>query len=236
MSEPAGSATEFDQRNFSADLIRRRIEFIPSKGTPEISGPVKPANNSLSDLYLSITLKGEGTRLEKPLKGAETPDGLDDYEQQNEKHTEKGLKDGMLCEICKLPIQTHGIETATTSTSHELSLAHQVCAEHSYPPSHLDRGRQGLKYLSSYGWDPDSRLGLGASGSGIRIPIKAKEKHDTVGLGVKLPEGNQKVEKTIEKLDAKAVRKLEAKNKKHREKLQQKFYGNDDLEKYLGSG
>lgn len=44
-----------------------------------------------------------------------------------------------------------------------------------------------MRYLSSYGWDPDSRLGLGATGrEGIREPVRTRPKNDTVGLGMNL--------------------------------------------------
>lgn len=93
-----------------------------------------------------------------------------------------------------------------------------------------------MKYLTSYGWDPDSRLGLGAKGEGILAPVKAKVKSDTVGLGVVFPKGvdKRKMEKKVEKLDAKRVRKMEEEGKKRRERLQELFYRNDDLERYLG--
>ncbi len=232
MPQPDGSMEGLNSRTFGAGLKRKRIEFVPPEPPSWSSRLEKPPNHSLGDLYLSITLKENDTPLENPTGSVGTPDDSDKLEAE----TGNRLKEGDICEICKLHIQSNRKEKATASSSHELSLAHQVCAEHSYPPSHLDRGRQGLKYLSFYGWDPDSRLGLGASGRGIRVPIKAKMKHDTAGLGVELPEGKLKMEKTVEKLGAKEVRKLEMKNKKQREKLQQKFYGNDDIEKYLGAG
>lgn len=120
---------------------------------------------------------------------------------------------------------------------HETSLVHQVCLAHSHPPSHLDRNRAGVKYLSSYGWDPDSRLGLGAKGEGVRVPIKAKVKNDTVGLGVEraISKG-QVVAKKVERLDAKGLRRKELEGKKREKRLQQMFYGADDVEKYLGTG
>ena len=110
-----------------------------------------------------------------------------------------------------------------------------VCLTHSYPPSHLDRSRQGLKYLSSYGWDPDSRQGLGITGEGIRAPIKAKFKNDTVGLGVRI-KGYKKAPRTtaVERKDAKQVRRMDMKERRTRERLQEMFYGSDDVEKYLG--
>lgn len=109
-----------------------------------------------------------------------------------------------------------------------------VCLKHSHPPPDFDRTRPGLKYLSSYGWDPDSRLGLGASGEGIRAPIKVKIKNDTLGLGIELQDGVKAQIKKKESLNAKQARRKDSENKKKGEKLQELFYGNDDLQKYLG--
>lgn len=112
-----------------------------------------------------------------------------------------------------------------------------MCLKHSHPPSAIDRTRKGLSYLEAYGWDPDGRTGLGASGEGILYPIKANEKRDTVGLGVKTkPAKNAEslVKKKPDKFDAGRVRKMEDEGKKKREKLQQMFYQNDDVLRYLG--
>ena len=131
-------------------------------------------------------------------------------------------------------------------------MSHQLSLPHSHPPSHLDREHVGLKYLSSYGWDPDGRQGLGRSGQGIRIPLKAKEKHDTAGLGVMLgkedkdDEGSLGLRKrkerkmpTVEgppakKLNAKEVRRLEEQERKKSDKLQRAYYGREDVVRYLG--
>ena len=91
--------------------------------------------------------------------------------------------------------------------------------------------------MSSYGWDLDGRLGLGAKGEGVRVPIKAKVKNDTVGLGVERAiSRGQTVAKKVERLDAKGVRRRELEGKKREKRLQQMFYGADDVEKYLGTG
>lgn len=99
----------------------------------------------------------------------------------------------------------------------------------------------GVKYLESYGWDPDSRLGIGARNEGIRIPIKAKEKHDTEGLrerheddGATLKTRTTARKKdTVVRLDAKKVRLQAEELKKRAEILRKSFYG-PDLENYLG--
>ena len=129
------------------------------------------------------------------------------------------------------------------SSTHESSIAHQVCLQHSHPPSHLDRAHVGVRYLSSYGWDPDNRKGLGAREEGITIPVKAKEKKDTAGLQETLDEDEvAKVrrkmsswakEDKVVKMNAKEVRIKDMEVKKRAETLRQNFYG-PDLEKYLG--
>jgi hypothetical protein len=169
-----------------------------------------------------------------------------------------------LCEVCNLPLTT--TETTTTSSSsssstvevdgegrpkrppapptpHEASIAHQVCLAHSHPPSHLDRTRPGLRYLASFGWDPDSRLGLGAPGrEGIRAPIKPKPKHDTTGLGMENDpnaekrERLQKQKEERQKLNAKQVRMKEMEAKKKGDKLRELFYRSEDVQRYLGEG
>jgi hypothetical protein len=156
------------------------------------------------------------------------------------------------CEVCHLPLTTNKIGNDSTvgnrvvrlrSTPHEASLAHQVCLTHSHPPSHLDRTRHGMRYLASYGWDPDNRLGLGAAGrEGIREPIKPKAKNDTTGLGMKIDENalaaKQKIQQQRQeqrnKLNAKQVRLGAMADRKKGDQLRELFYGSDDIQRYLG--
>lgn len=138
-----------------------------------------------------------------------------------------------VCEVCKLPVP--GKERA----KHEASLAHQVSLSHAHPPSSVDRTRKGVAYLKSYGWDPDSRLGLGASGEGIRHPIQAKEKKDKAGLGdtsrdIKPRDMGNKVQKVPEGLTPKDIKKLEAQKKRRDRKLHDMFYTDERVAKYLG--
>ena len=223
-----GSEPPIERKVFNAGLKRKRIEFVPA-GEPSTGTASSVAPRlSLEERYLSITLKDEANPASKT--------GIAVTSAQAEPHeaeTKSQPVEGAKCRICKWPIDAKTIGDAATPLQHEASLAHQVCLEHSYPPSHLDRHRHGLKYLSSYGWDPDGRLGLGVSGAGIRVPIKAKGKNDTVGLGMKVPELDQSVGKG-EKLGAKGLRKREKGEKVKRERLQRMFYANDDINKYLG--
>ncbi|KAJ5719233.1 hypothetical protein N7493_007688 [Penicillium malachiteum] len=157
------------------------------------------------------------------------------------------------CEVCNLPLSTDPTSDQDESTKdqasepkprpHEASLAHQLCLKHSHPPSHLDRTRTGMRYLQTYGWDPDSRLGLGATGrEGIREPLKGRIKNDTAGLGAGLDKDGdpilvRKVEpKKVVKLNAKEVRRREMEAKRKGEKMRNLFFQSDEVLKYLGEG
>jgi hypothetical protein len=59
-------------------------------------------------------------------------------------------------------------------------------------------------------------------------------KDDKMGLGLVLPEKVMKKE-VRDKLDAGKVRKLEEKDRRKREKLQELFYRSEDLDRYLGT-
>ncbi|KAK0512419.1 hypothetical protein JMJ35_005547 [Cladonia borealis] len=230
MSDDEDSTPFEVQRLFGAGIKRKRVDFVPA-GTLSTEAPRQTNTPTFTgDQYLSLVLKN-GLLSKGPSK---TDTGVSNGPESTPQD-QRGSK-GTICEICNLPFNGSDDAITTPTRPHEASIAHQVCLKHSYPPSHLDRERQGLKYLSSYGWDPDSRLGLGATGDGIRAPIKAKVKNDTVGLGVELREPKDKSKKKKERLDAKKVRKKELEDRRKREKLQQIFYGNDDVEKYLGGG
>ncbi|KAI4271975.1 MAG: hypothetical protein LQ337_005621 [Flavoplaca oasis] len=224
----SGDETEYiiplrDQSVFGAGVRRKKITFVPSKGGDE--HPAAPTAQGAGDRYLSIVLNrsnaSANTQVNHP-----------------QKHSNLQSTITSICEICKLPIENQDAEAETAlSRTHETSLAHQICLSHSHPPSHLDRNRQGLRYLSSYGWDPDARLGLGATGNGIRIPIKPKPKNNTMGLDITPSSTANKVTKpVVKKLDAKKTRKDEERAKREGEKLRNMFYEREDVERYLGSG
>ena len=230
MSDDEDSTPFEVQRLFGAGIKRKRVDFVPAGALSTAALRETNPSTFTGDQYLSLVLKNELLP-----KGSSKTDIDVSNAPERTFQDQRGSK-GAICEICNLPSNGSDDAITTPTRPHEASIAHQVCLKHSYPPSHLDRERQGLKYLSSYGWDPDSRLGLGATGEGIRAPIKAKVKNDTVGLGVELREPKDKPEKRTETLDAKKVRKKELEDRRKREKLQQIFYGNDDVEKYLGCG
>lgn len=224
-----------DQRVFGAGVKRKRVTFVPAEAI-STQNATKSTNHSASavgDRYLSLVLEDRRTTTESRV------DKNVDPKSTASTIIEKSNAENVLCEICDLPIESGSDGSFVGVKPHESSLVHQLCLPHSRPPSHLDRNRHGLKYLSSYGWDPDSGLGLGATGAGIRVPIKGKLKNDTIGLGMEL-EGKKgtKVsqEKQVKKQDAKSVRKRVHDDTIRRKRLQEMFYYNEDVERYLGSG
>lgn len=244
---------------FGAGIKRKRVPFVPSSDTVTLSttsAPVTvssspaPGASSIADKYLSIVLPSSSRS---------------DIDLSNNVSTGTDL-----CEVCRLPLkgtpkhlkQDDEKEPQCSASEpsdlvpHEASLAHQVCLPHSHPPFAIDRTGKGYRYLSSYGWDPDSRAGLGPTGSGIQIPLKSKIKNDTVGLGVgswrdeientggkrherKLKRLREREEtnkvKNTPKLNAKQVRLQEEAKKNQGERLRDIFYRSEDVEKYLGS-
>lgn len=213
-----------DQRVFGAGLKRKRVQFVPAAPSePPLLAPSATPSRNTSERYLSIVFPSAHhdsthTSVVRPniAEAAPTP----------------------ICHICNLPLDSDPPTSPAASKPHESSLVHQLCLAHSHPPSHLDRARQGLKYLSSYGWDPDSRLGLGAKGEGIRAPLKGAVKNDTVGLGVKkgLKMGQAGGERVVRRLDAKGVRRKDDEDRKRGERLREMFYGNPDVDRYMCLG
>ena len=218
-----------DQRVFGAGLTCKGIAFVPASQSDSalpVSNIVRSSTNT-GDRYLSIVLSKSASQTPEPSDIDSGTPPLDDAAAG-------------ICSVCKQSIDSAADGVA--KNVHESSIAHQVCLEHSHPPSHLDRAHVGVRYLSGYGWDPDSRVGLGARQEGIRIPIKAKEKHDTVGLRERIDEDSismkkaapvRKKEKLVP-LDAGAIRKQDVEAKKRAERLRSSFYG-PDLSHYLGT-
>jgi hypothetical protein len=236
-----------DQRVFGAGIKRKRVKFIPSSSSATLNVPAGSTSaKSVSDLYLKLVLP-EDSKKDDSLPESDTTNASNDSRAEDSSAAQ-------ICEVCKLPFlslprNSRPTQDGIDSTDpilvrkdpniqpHEASLAHQVCLAHSHPPSHLDRTRKGLTYLTSYGWDPDSRLGLGALGQGIQFPIKMRPKDDKMGIGVVLPkESEQRKKEKLEKLDAGKIKKLDEKDKKKSARLRQMFYQNDDVERYLGDG
>lgn len=226
-----------DQSVFGAGIKRKRVAFVPAASG---STSLRPSTNAnVGDRYLSIVFPSEEEILSNDSKEILNLSEITSLSSNSVTGTDsqETCKNDSTCQICNLPVDDAEL-TGVSFKPHQALIAHQVCLPHSPPPSHLDRNRQGLKYLISYGWDPDSRLGLGATGEGIRAPIKVKIKNDTVGLGVKrLEESNvaKRAPARVQKLDAKQVRDQELEARQKGERLQQMFYHHDDVERYLGS-
>ncbi|KAH5099805.1 hypothetical protein HBH70_180040 [Parastagonospora nodorum] len=140
------------------------------------------------------------------------------------------------CGICGEPVKEKD------QRMHFLSPAHQAALPRAPIPSAIDRTRMGLKYMSKHGYDVDARVGLGASGQGMLFPLVPKEKRDKFGLGIDKKEHEKKralggasaADVKEGRLDAGKVRKLAKVEKRKHDKLQRMFYGNDEVEKYLG--
>jgi hypothetical protein len=140
------------------------------------------------------------------------------------------------CGICGEPVREQD------PREHFLSPAHQAALPRAPIPSAIDRTRMGLKYMAKYGYDVDARVGLGASGQGMLFPLVPKEKRDKLGLGIdkkdhekkKVLGGASAADVREGKLDAGKIKKLAKVEKRKHDKLQKMFYGNDEVEKYLG--
>ncbi|KAL4980546.1 hypothetical protein BDW66DRAFT_156677 [Aspergillus desertorum] len=239
------------QRVFGAGITRKRVPFVRSSELSALtsSAPATPAatGTNIANTYLSIVMPKAAvpsstsafTTATAPASDSPstTTEPAADTADGRSHSTPPPPTPNQTCEVCHLPLSSSG---TAADRLHESSLAHQVCLTHSHPPSHLDRTRHGLRYLESYGWDPDSRSGLGAPGrEGIREPLKGKLKADTVGLGAVLPSPSsvdKKEKNRVQKLNAKQVRKRHLDAKKKGEKLREIFYQDDDVLRYLGAG
>ncbi|KAJ5424310.1 hypothetical protein N7491_009526 [Penicillium cf. griseofulvum] len=213
-------------RPFSSGVRRKRVQFVRSSDLDTTTAPTPSSSSgtSIADKYLSIVMSQQSNTIPPPPTVAPAASEF--------------------CDVCNLPLpqQAPADATGKKTLPHEASLAHQICLAHSHPPSHLDRTRSGLRYLSTYGWDPDSRLGLGASGrEGIREPIKPRVKHGTAGLGTGIDQDGDPLPPRpppvkVQKLNSKQVRKKAAEDKKRAERVRKAFYQNDEVLKYLGDG
>lgn len=219
-----------DKRMFGAGIKRKRVQFVcstslPAKLPEANNNNVQQATQSPGERYLSIVQN----RSQDPDRSA-SPSGH--VQPQRRIPTPDKVAAGALCSVCRLPI------TQATTRPHASTIAHQVCLPHSHAPSSLDRARKGFAILSSYGWDPDQRRGLGARGAEGRLyPVKAREKKDTHGLGMNEDNGRMRTrrEEKVRKLGAGEIRKLYEKDGKKRARLQRMFYANDDVDRYLGA-
>ncbi|KAK0627136.1 hypothetical protein B0T14DRAFT_511847 [Immersiella caudata] len=207
-------------------LHRKQIAFVPASGNPRLGSAdtttTTKSHQDVANIYLSMVLPED----------VKPPDASVEMEPAPP----------VVCDVCKLPMTCLAPEdtpnsqsqdgTPRTATPHENSLAHQLCLPHSHPPSALDRSRMGLNYLSTHGWNPDSRKGLGFDQQGIQYPVKTKVKEDRLGIGMEAPK-HQPVKKKETVLDAKKVRKMAEEEKRKAARIRQQLFMRDDLEKYL---
>ncbi|EAA33166.2 hypothetical protein GE21DRAFT_5882 [Neurospora crassa] len=245
-------------RPFGTGLYKQQIKFVPaSDGDLDSTSSTTTKSNKpkldVAGLYLDMVLanKDKNKNNEKQNGNQSTVTDItttttfttttttSDTIQTTTMPTEQPpivLPQQEICQICSLPYAPNPESKAI----HEQSFAHQSRLPHSHPPSALDRSRMGLKHLTSHGWDPDSRQGLGSAAQGIQFPIKGKKKDDHLGLGVEVPKNGQLpvLPKKKEKLlDAKKVRKMAEVEKKKAERIQRELWGRGpDLERYLGKG
>lgn len=230
-----------DQRYFGAGLKRKRVRFVPATESTQPIGsaslPTTPSASSAADRYLAIVL-GQSNTAERASSApvgeqvAAKPSQAKESDTSNEDASlekPKPLDDAgaLYCDLCRRSIAAN-----VSRAAHESSIVHQISLQHSFPPSYVDRERKGLAVLQDHGWDPDSRLGLGAKGEGILQPIKAVDNPHKAGVGARLAPAKIK-EKPV-KLDAGKVRRLEQEGKKKAERLRNSFYMSDDVQKYLG--
>ena len=231
-----------DQRYFGAGLKRKRVRFVPATERTEqigsVSLPTTPKASSAADRYLAIVLGQSSTAdrassapvgeqlTAEPTQAKEADNNLSE-DTFSEAKQPPDDSSALYCDLCH-----RNIAVNVSRAAHESSIAHQISLQHSYAPSNVDRERKGLAVLQGHGWDPDSRLGLGAKGEGILRPIKAVDNPEKAGVGARLAPAKAK-EKPV-KLDAGKLRRLEQEGKKKAERLRNSFYMSNDVQKYLG--
>lgn len=230
-----------DQRYFGSGLKRKRVQFVPASEQTNHSASlsktprsfVVPEGYQVTALSKSNTAEraSSAPAPDQPAQGgrsdAKGPEGPVSATDQAG-HASDTENSKPYCNLCRRPLSS-----SESMAEHLGSIVHQINIPHSHPPSHVDRNRKGLAVLQAQGWDPDSRLGLGATGEGILQPIRAFQKPDNAGVGAKLAPAAEKPKPV--KLGPKAIRKMEEEAKKKKEQLAKMFYSNNDEEKYLGN-
>jgi hypothetical protein len=214
-SEEDGDVTiiQRDFRDKAGNGLQREVQFVKAQHPPLTSESTSTTSAAaIGENYLALVLPATHEADSRAADGGPA-----------------------VCEVCHLPLRVDDGRAAGKS-GHDNSIAHQVCLRHTHPPSALDRRRKGLVYLEAYGWDPDGRRGLGSASEGILYPIKPKEKKDRAGIGAPEPLARKSVEAQpkVQKVNAKQARKMAAKDKETRERLQRMFYADEKVEKYLG--
>ncbi|CAI7618730.1 unnamed protein product [Penicillium bialowiezense] len=203
------------QRPFTSGIRRKPVPFVRSSDLDTTSTPSTTSGRSVADAYLSIVMKQTPSTVPStpacpPSPTRETASAP--ATAQATPPPEPAQKPSPeLCEVCQLPLGTNP-----------------------------NRTRAGFRYLTNRGWDPDERLGLGASGrEGIREPIKASMKFDTAALGTGLDKDGDPLPKKpapvkVQKLNAKQVRKKAMEDKAKGERMMKAFHQDERILKYLG--
>ncbi|KAB8364839.1 hypothetical protein FH972_024702 [Carpinus fangiana] len=210
------------QRTFGAGLKRKRINFVPEASPSDLKA-TRDDSAYISDMYLSIVLPREGGNSSAPPSTTARP-----APTLPEQEISPPSEEEELCPVCKTALHQKG-----RSGPHEASLPHQLALKHSFPPSSLDRNRKGLTVMESYGWDPDSRLGLGAQSEGRLYPVSAKSREDNRGVGAVKQKQSDRSTATA-KLDAGALKTKSRDDKRKEKKLHDLFYGKDEVNEYMG--
>jgi len=91
-----------------------------------------------------------------------------------------------------------------------------------------------MTFLNAYGWDPDDRRGLGASGEGRLYPIQPRVREDNRGVGAVLRPKAEVVK--AKKLHAGEVRRLEEEKRRKGRRMERLFHADDQVNRYLGLG
>ncbi|KAJ5121333.1 uncharacterized protein N7515_009294 [Penicillium bovifimosum] len=235
-------------RPFTSGVRRKRVQFVRSSDldtTTATPTPSSSSGTSIADKYLSIVMKqAPSTSPSTPTQRPPSPT----IRTQSAPPT-----DTTVASPPASASQPDSVQNPQQQTLQPLQYKNPAPTKHPSPtnsasptptpPSHLDRTRAGLRYLSTYGWDPDSRLGLGAAGrEGIREPIKPRVKHDTAGLGTGLDADGDRLparappKPKVQKLNAKQVRNRVAEERRRAERLRKVFYQSDEVLRYLGEG
>ncbi|KAL1896930.1 hypothetical protein Cpir12675_002578 [Ceratocystis pirilliformis] len=221
---------------FSSGIRRQKVAFVKASlpgDLPDNHRSTKTGDSNVSDLYLQL-VAGAGSASEK----------VTDYENELESPepasaTTASTSEVTMCDVCKITVDTS--QGHNRWNEHEASVAHELSLPHSHPPSALDRSRMGLGYLKSYGWDPDSRRGLGVAEQGMQYPIKAKVKDGNLGIGYKdssvgvgTGTGVSKAKPHV--LTARERHRARQKEQETARRLHEEFFYNDDVLRYLSHG
>jgi len=212
-------------RAFGAGIKRKRIDFVPQSASTAVVTTSTTSKQGAGDLYLSIVLSKKARGDEIVEVAQPTAHKIEEEVPKSEVLSDE--KPATICSICTRPI-------TTSISQHEATIHHQLALPHSHPPSSIDRTSRGLNYLSSYGWDPDARLGLGASNSGRLHPVRATDRLDKDKLGVGATQATIRKAIKEKKLDAGETKKKEEEIKARAARMRQLVFNSDEVNKHLG--